>query len=271
MDSNGQIIEWFGAASDITERKLSEEKIERLNNDLHERNEKLELANKELEAFSFSVSHDLRAPLRHMTGFAKMLQKRLVDNPDEKTHQYVASIMGSSKKMGMLIDDLLSFSQIGRAELQMRKVSLNSLLKEVVSGIQEELKERPIIWDISELPDVLADQSLLRLAIVNLVSNAVKFTSTRPQAEIKIGCKDEGDKFTCAVADNGVGFDMKYADRLFGVFQRLHTREEFEGTGVGLANVQRIIARHGGKIWAEGAVGRGATFYFTLLKPKATA
>ena len=168
--------------------------------------------------------------------------------------------------MGMLIDDLLAFSHIGRKELQTRKVSLNSLLKEVVSEIQDELRERQVSWKIDELPDVLGDRSLLRLVLVNLVSNAVKFTSSRSQAEIKIGCKDEDDRFTCSVSDNGVGFDMKYADKLFGVFQRLHPQEEFEGTGIGLANVQRIISRHGGKVWAEGVVGQGATFYFTLPK-----
>jgi light-regulated signal transduction histidine kinase (bacteriophytochrome) len=145
-------------------------------------------------------------------------------------------------------------------------VSLNSILNEVVSEIKDELQERQVRWEIDELPDVLGDRSLLRLVIVNLVSNAVKFTSSRPQAEIKIGCNDEDDKFTCSISDNGVGFDMKYAERLFGVFQRLHTEEEFEGTGIGLATVQRIISRHGGRIWAEGSVGQGATFYFTLPK-----
>ncbi len=251
---------------DITDRKWAEEQIERLNDDLLERNDKLELVNKELEAFSYSVSHDLRAPLRHMAGFAKMLQKKLVDDPDEKTHQYMVSIIAASKKMERLIDDLLSFSHIGRAELQMRKVSFNSLVNEVVGEIKDELKERQVRWEIDELPDLLGDRSLLKLVIVNLVSNAVKFTSPRSQAEIKIGCTEEADRFTCSISDNGVGFDMKYADRLFGVFQRLHTQEEFEGTGIGLANVQRILSRHGGTIWAEGAVGQGATFYFTLPK-----
>jgi light-regulated signal transduction histidine kinase (bacteriophytochrome) len=152
--------------------------------------------------------------------------------------------------------------------MQKKKLNLNVLVSGAVREIQDELKDRKIRWDIAELPDVLGDKSLLRLVIVNLVSNAVKFTSTRPLAEIRIGCKDEVDKFTCSIADNGVGFDMKYADRLFGVFQRLHTQEEFEGTGIGLANVQRIILRHGGRVWAESVVGQGATFYFTLPKIK---
>jgi light-regulated signal transduction histidine kinase (bacteriophytochrome) len=203
-----------------------------------------------------------------MTGFAKMLQKKLVDHPDEETHRYVAAIITASQKMDQLIDDLLSFSHIGRAALQMRKLSLNTLVTGVVREIREELQGRKIRWEIDELPDVLGDQSLLRLVIVNLVSNAIKFTSTRPEAEIRIGCKDDEDNFTCSISDNGVGFDMKYENRLFGVFQRLHTQEEFEGTGIGLANVQRIIARHGGKVWAEGAVGQGATFSFSLPKHK---
>ncbi len=253
---------------DITERKQKHDEMKKARELADDLNLKLEVVNKELEAFSYSVSHDLRAPLRHMAGFATMLQKKLLDYPDEKTHQYMALIIAASKKMGVLIDDLLSFSHIGRAELQMRKVSLNSLLKEVVREIKDELKERQVRWKIDDLPDVLGDRSLLRLVIVNLVSNAVKFTSTRPQAEIKIGCNDEDDKFTCSISDNGVGFDMQYAEKLFGVFQRLHTQDEFEGTGIGLANVQRIILRHGGRVWAEGAEGRGATFYFTLPKIK---
>ncbi|HTZ17670.1 MAG TPA: PAS domain S-box protein [Dissulfurispiraceae bacterium] len=262
QDSNSILV----ISRDITDRKWAEDQIKMLNDDLLERNDKLEFTNKELDAFSSSVSHDLRAPLRQMAGFAELLQKKLADDTDKTTHQYLTSIIAASRKMGMLIDDLLAFSHIGRKELQTRKVSLNSLLKEVVSEIQDELRERQVSWKIDELPDVLGDRSLLRLVLVNLVSNAVKFTSSRSQAEIKIGCKDEDDRFTCSVSDNGVGFDMKYADKLFGVFQRLHPQEEFEGTGIGLANVQRIISRHGGKVWAEGVVGQGATFYFTLPK-----
>ena len=246
-------------------------------NDLKELNERLEetvrevaAVNKELEAFSYSVSHDLRAPLRHMSGFAKLLQKRLEGHADEKIRDYAAAITQASKKMDMLIDDLLNFSRLGRSAMQKRKVNLNALVSEVVREIQEDLKGRDIIWEIDKLPDVVGDQALLRLVMVNLISNAVKFTSTRPQAEIKIGCKDEGDKVTCSVIDNGVGFDMKYVNKLFGVFQRLHTQDEFEGTGIGLANVQRIIARHGGRVWAEGAVGQGAAFFFTLPKIKDT-
>jgi len=176
------------------------------------------------------------------------------------------AISGASKQMDMLITDLLALSQIGRAEIQKRKINFNALVKGVVREIQDELPERDIGWEIDELPDVLGDQSLLRLVIMNLLSNAVKFTSSRQLAKIKIGCKDEEEKISCSVKDNGVGFDMKYVDKLFGAFQRLHSREEFEGTGIGLANVQRIISRHGGRVWAEDVVGQDATFYFTLPK-----
>ena len=258
--------------TEIEERKRTEEQLEDYRQDLEkqvtERTAELLAVNKELEAFSYSVSHDLRSPLRHMTGFAERLQNRLIDHPDETTHKYLAAIIDASKKMDMLINDLLAFSYIGRTDIQKRKISLNGLLKEILQEIETELKERNISWKIDELPEVDGDRALLRLAIHNLVSNAVKFTGKRPQAKIKIGCKDDGDKYICSITDNGVGFDMKYADRLFGVFQRLHPQTEFEGTGIGLANVQRIIARHGGRVWAEGALGNGATFYFSLPKTK---
>ena len=258
--------------AEIEERKRTEEELEgykkNLEEQVAERTSELSDLNKELEAFSYSVSHDLRAPLRQMVGFVDLLQKQAADRPNEKTNEYLHQIIEPSKRMGMLIDDLLAFSHIGRKEMQKRKVDLNALVKEVAGEIQEELKERKIDWQVDELPVVIGDRSLLRMVLVNLISNAVKFTNTRLHAEIKIGCKDEDDKFTCSIEDNGVGFEMKYVDRLFGVFQRLHTREEFEGTGIGLANVQRIIARHGGRVWAEGAVGQGATFHFSLPKHK---
>ena len=258
--------------TEIEERKQTEEQLEEYRRDLEEqvteRTAELMEANKELEAFSYSVSHDLRAPLRQMTGFVELLQKQIADHPNDKIHQYLTSMTTASRRMDMLINDLLAFSHIGRKEMQKRKIDLNTIVKEVAGEIQRELKERKIRWEIDDLPDVIGDRALLRLVIVNLLSNAAKFTSTRQQAKIKIACKDEDDKFTCSVTDNGVGFDMKYADRLFGVFQRLHTQEEFEGTGIGLANVHRIITRHGGRVWAEGALGQGATFFFTLPKIK---
>ena len=267
-----EVLTVFAIATDISERKRAEDELRKAHYELEvrvaERTAALEALNKELAAFSYSVSHDLRAPLRHMSGFMKLLQLKLGDYPDLETRHYMDAISDASNKMSMLIDDLLKFSSLGRSEMQKTKVNLNTLVKEVVREMQEDLKEREIRWEIDELPDVLGDQSLLRVVIVNLVSNAVKFTSARPQAEIKIGCIDNGDKFTCSVKDNGVGFDMKYVDKIFGVFQRLHTQNEFEGTGIGLSIVQRIIARHGGRVWAEGAVGQGATFYFTMPKHK---
>jgi PAS domain S-box-containing protein len=267
---DGRLVGGVHVARDITERKQAEKELERyrvhLEELVEERTAELTAANQELERFSYSVSHDLRAPLRHMWGFVELMQQRLRDYPDAKIHDYMEMISGASKKMSMLIDDILNFSRLGHVQMQKTKVNLYAIVSDVVSEIQYELKERKIKWEIDELPDVFGDQSLLRLLVVNLVSNAVKFTSTRPQAEIKIGCKDGGDKFTCSVTDNGVGFDMKYVDKLFGVFQRLHSQKEFEGTGIGLANVQRIIARHGGRVWAEGVAGQGAAFYFTLPK-----
>jgi PAS domain S-box-containing protein len=253
-------------------RLEAEEAIRRTNEELEKRvvarTVDLEAANKELEAFSYSVSHDLRAPLRHMAGFVELLEKKLGDQLDEKTHKYTIAIAKSSKKMGVLIDDLLTFSKMGRTEIQKRKISLNALVRGVVQEIQADAKGRDIVWEIDELPDVYGDQSLLRLVLVNLLSNAVKYTSTHPRSKIKIDCTDDGSEIIFAVKDNGVGFDMKYANKLFGVFQRLHTEDEFEGTGIGLANVKRIISRHGGRVWANGSVGQGATFYFTLPKAK---
>ena len=260
------------AMSTEEKRIEAEEALRRINEDLEKRvvarTADLEVVNKELEAFSYSVSHDLRAPLRHMSGFVELLQKKLGDQQDEKIYKYTTVIAKSSKKMGMLIDDLLAFSKIGRIDLKKRKVSLNTLVRGVVREIKDAAKGRDIFWEIDELPDVYGDQSLLRMVIVNLVSNAVKYTNTRSKIVIQIGCKDEGSEIICSIKDNGVGFDMKHAAKLFGVFQRLHTEDEFEGTGIGLANVKRIISRHGGRVWAEGAVGQGATFYFTLPKDK---
>jgi light-regulated signal transduction histidine kinase (bacteriophytochrome) len=258
--------------AEIEERKRTETQLEEYKRNLEEqvteRTAELTAVNKELEAFSYSVSHDLRAPIRQMSGFVELLQKQVADHPNKKIHQYLTLMTTASKKMDGLINDLLALSYVGRKEMQKGKVKLNALVKEVVGEIQYELKERKINWEIDALPDVIGDRALLRLVLVNLLSNAAKFSSTRKEAKIKITCKDEDGKFTCSVKDNGVGFDMKYVDRLFGVFQRLHTQEEFEGTGIGLANVQRIITRHGGRVWAEGALGQGATFFFTLPKTK---
>jgi PAS domain S-box-containing protein len=251
--------------NDITERKRREEEIRQLNTDLERRGRELEASNKELEAFAYSTSHDLRAPLRHMAGYSELLQKHAASVLDEKSRRYVTMLLESAKRMGALIDDLLAFSRIGRAEARNTLVSLGQLVGEVVGEIQRETEGRRIVWRVGALPDLYGDRSMLRIALVNLISNAVKFTRTRAQAEIEIGCADNGDpgEVVVFVRDNGVGFDMRYVNKLFGVFQRLHRAEAFEGTGIGLATVQRIVARHGGRAWAEGVLDGGATFYFS--------
>jgi len=254
--------------NDITERKRREEEIQHLNRELARRSAELEGTNKELEAFAYSVSHDLRAPLRHMAGYTELLQKRVASGLDEKSRRYITMLLESAKRMGNLIDDLLAFSRIGRAETQKSLVNLDQLVKEALSEIRQDTEGRKISWKVGSLPNFYGDRSMLRLALVNLLSNAVKYTRTRPEAEIEIGCADGSrDEVVVFVRDNGVGFDMKYVNKLFGVFQRLHQSDTFEGTGIGLATVQRILHRHGGKVWAEGQVDKGATFYFSAPKP----
>lgn len=228
-------------------------------------NEQLEASNRELEAFSYSISHDLRAPLRHIDGFADLLQKHTAATADEKGRRYLGTISQSAKQMGLLIDNLLAFSRIGRAELSRTTVNLNKLLKDVVQSMRQDLDGRRIAWTIASLPSVFGDQAMLRQVLVNLVGNAVKYTGPREEARIEVGSQNgTPGEVVIFVRDNGVGFDMKYADKLFGVFQRLHSASEFEGTGIGLANVQRIVRRHGGRVWGEGVVDAGATFYVSL-------
>ena len=253
--------------NDISDRQRREVEIRALNQELGKRSLALEASNKELEAFAYSVSHDLRAPLRHMVGFAELLQKSASSRLDDKAQRYMRIILDSAKRMGNLIDDLLSFSRIGRAETQKTPVNLDLLVKEALSEIQQETNGRDIVWRIDKLPFCYGDRSMLRLVLVNLLSNAVKFTRPRSQAEIEVGCADgNADEVVIFVKDNGAGFDMKYVDKLFGVFQRLHHVDAFEGTGIGLATVQRIIHRHGGKVRAEGVIDKGATFYFSVPK-----
>jgi PAS domain S-box-containing protein len=267
-DDQGRPTAILETNNDITDRKRREDEIERLNQELAGRSAELAGTNKELEAFAYSVSHDLRAPLRHMAGYTELLQKRTSAALDEKSRHYMAMILESAKRMGNLIDDLLSFSRIGRAETQKTVVSLEQLVKEALNEVRQETAGRNIVWKIGALPNFYGDRSMLRLALVNLLSNAIKFTRTRAQAEIEVASTD-GDKGETVVfiRDNGVGFDMKYVNKLFGVFQRLHQSSAFEGTGIGLATVQRIIHRHGGKVWAESLVDGGATFYFSVPKP----
>jgi K+-sensing histidine kinase KdpD len=252
---------------ELEERKQREEEIRKLNQELAKQATELETSNKELESFAYSVSHDLRAPLRHVVGFSELLQKQAASSLDDKSRRYLQTILESAKRMGNLIDDLLGFSRIGRAETRRTTVNLEQLVREVIAELGQETSGRDIAWKIGALPVCYGDRSMLKVALANLVSNAVKFTRMRTPAEIEIGCADERQNDTeVFIRDNGAGFDMQYVNKLFGVFQRLHRSEEFEGTGIGLATAQRVIHRHGGRIRAEGAVDRGATFYFSLPK-----
>jgi PAS domain S-box-containing protein len=269
QDEQGRPVAILETNNDITERKRREQDIHNLNLELAKRSTELESINKELEAFAYSISHDLRAPLRHMAGYTELLQKKVSSIVDEKSNHYIAMILDSAKRMGNLIDDLLAFSRIGRAQTKKTRFDLKQLVKEALTEVQQDTEGRDIAWKIGALPEFYGDRAMLRLVLVNLLSNAIKFTRTRPRAEIEIGCANgNADDLLIFVSDNGVGFDMKYVNKLFGVFQRLHANDAFEGTGIGLATVQRIINRHGGNVWAEGVVDRGATFYFSAPRPQ---
>ena len=259
----GIIVASFAAV-----RRRTEDGLRRAQEELATRAAELETANKELESFTYSVSHDLRAPLRHVVGYAELLQKQSSSVLDDKARRYMAMILEASKRMGSLIDDLLSFSRLGRAEARKTAVNLNQLVREVIAELGQDTKDRDISWTIGALPVCYGDRSMLKLVLANLLSNAVKFTRIRPRAKIEIGCGDRKDnQVEVFVADNGAGFEMQYVNKLFGVFQRLHRAEEFEGTGIGLATVERIIHRHGGTVRAEGVLDQGATFYFSLPRP----
>jgi light-regulated signal transduction histidine kinase (bacteriophytochrome) len=256
----------YASAHDVTDQHASAERIQGLNADLAIRAQQLETANRELESFSYSVSHDLRAPLRHIDGFASLLGKRAGDSLDAESRRYIATISKSAKRMGTLIDDLLAFSRIGRVPLSLESVNHDQLVADVIANGRYDTGDRaPIAWEIGPLPQGVGDPAMVRQVWANLIENAVKYSSKSAAPRITIGAREDFDRGEQVffVRDNGVGFDMAYADKLFGVFQRLHG-SEFDGTGIGLANVRRIVTRHGGRIWAEAQEGRGAVFYFSL-------
>jgi PAS domain S-box-containing protein len=263
-DSAGKLIGFLKIAKDITAKRDAEDQIQKLNSELTQRVEELGTVNRELESFSYSVSHDLRAPLRHVDGFARILKEEYSPTLPEDAIRYLDRILEAATHMGQLIDDLLNLARIGRREMKREGVRIANVVKQAIAELPSEAQERHIEWRIEPLPEMNCDAGLLKLVFSNLLSNAVKFTRKQPIAVIEIGARMTGGVATIFVRDNGVGFDPRYADKLFGVFQRLHRHEDFEGTGVGLATVQRIIRRHGGEIWAESQVNSGTTFSFTL-------
>jgi PAS domain S-box-containing protein len=271
-DEEGQLRGFSKIAHDITKQKKAEEKIRQLNEQLEQRvrarTAQLEAANNELEAFSYSVSHDLRAPLRHIAGYVEILQGEAADKLDQQAREHLQTVADSAQNLGELIDALLAFSRMGRTEMRQEHVGLTILVEEARRELRRDCEGRDIDWQIAKLPEVQGDPIMLRQVIINLISNALKYSRKRKQARIEIGATDSDDEVTFFVRDNGVGFDMKYANKLFGVFQRLHNGNEFEGVGIGLANVRRIIHRHGGRTWAEGQPDGGATFYFSVPKLK---
>ena len=267
-DQEGNIHGFGEVTRDITGQKQADEEIQKLNSELEqrviERTAGLEAANKELEAFSYSVSHDLRAPLRAVDGFSQAVLEDYGPQLPEEGRRYLRTIRREAQRMGMLIDDLLTFSRLSRAPLNKRKVDTGELIRSVLKDLSDQQGGRQIELRTGELPSCAGDPALLKQVWINLLSNAFKYTQKREAAVIEIGCEHTAEGDVYFVRDNGTGFDMRYANRLFGVFQRLHRAEEFEGTGVGLAIVQRVVQRHGGRVWAEAEEGRGATFRFTL-------
>jgi two-component system, sensor histidine kinase and response regulator len=252
---------------EIAERARIAGEVSKLNMVLEQRNEDLTAANSDLEAFSHSVSHDLRMPLRHIQAYVSMIEESALPKLNADEQRRLKGVREAAQRMSQLIDDLLAFSRIGRAAMRRAPVDLNNLVKAVITELQPEIKNRKIDWTLQQLPYISGDRPLLHQVFLNLLANAVKYTRTRTEARIQVFAVEQDDEVIVGVKDNGVGFDAAYSDKLFGVFQRLHSATDFEGTGVGLANVRRIVQRHGGRTWAESVLNEGATFYFSLPAP----
>jgi light-regulated signal transduction histidine kinase (bacteriophytochrome) len=250
-----------------TVRHGNEAQIRKMVQDLARHTEELHRTNRELEAFSYSISHDLRAPIRHIAGFTELLEAHAGEQLDARGKKYLATILESAQNAGLLIDELLEFSRLGRAALTTRDLDLRELVRDSWDQLAMERRDRDIQLEVGELPAVRADPTLIGLVVANLLGNAIKYTAPRERAIIEVTARREGDEVIVDVRDNGVGFDMKYAGKLFGVFQRLHG-DEFPGTGIGLATVKRIVERHGGRVWADGELDGGATFHFSLPSTK---
>lgn len=268
FDADDHPIVLHGTAQDITERKQSEAKILELNRDLElrvmQRTSELEAPNKELETFSYSVSHDLKAPLRHISAFIQLLLENITTELTKEQLGYLDIVSSSASDMGNLIDGILNFSRLNAIELQKKTICSSDMVQQVIKFFEPDVQNRIIKFKVESLPDINGDEGLLRQVWINLISNAIKYSMKRPEAIIEIGSFSGDNEDTFFVKDNGAGFNMKYAEKLFGVFNRLHQASDFEGVGIGLANVNRIITRHGGRCRAEGEVDKGATFYFTL-------
>ncbi len=264
LDEKGKLVGGVHIAKNITERKKREAEVQILNRELEQRLLELSTASKELEAFSYSVSHDLRAPLRAIDGFSQILLEDHREDLNKEGRRVLNVVRDNTRRMGDLIDDLLSFSRLGRKRMKKKSIDMYELTKNIVKELRNNSPEPKIKIKVNILPSAYADQALIRQVLINLLSNAIKFNGNEKSSLIEVGAKEKEDENIYYVKDNGVGFDMEYSDKLFGVFQRLHSQEEFKGTGVGLALVQRIIHRHQGRVWAEGKVNKGATFYFTI-------
>ena len=271
-DAAGEIVGVSKVAHDISDRKAAEEKIHRLNAELEqrviERTAELEVANKELEAFSYSISHDLRAPLRAVNGFAGIVLEDFSPQLPEECRHYLERIRAGALRMGELIDDLLAFSRLSRQSVNRQTANSARIVQEALDELMPQREGRQIEIRVGNLPMCHGDPALLKQIWVNLLSNAIKYSRGRQPGIIEVGCAHENGEDIFSVRDNGAGFDMQYANKLFGVFQRLHREDQFEGTGVGLAIVQRIVHRHGGRVWAKAEVNHGATFYFTIGQTK---